>query len=284
MRIGLCLAGGGIKGAAHIGVIKALEEENIKVDCISGTSSGSIVAAMYAMGYNPNEMLKLFKRYGKEITKVDWKIIFKLILGLLFERKINIQDLNNGNKLSEIINVQAKQKNIKLMSDIKLPIIIPSVNLYDGSMCLFSSIKKDRKYSDEVIIIDDIDVGKAVQSSCAYPGIFCPVQLNNKKLVDGGVRENLPWKDLKNIGVDKIISVGFEEEKKSKRKVNILDCITGSMGIMMHELNNYEIKGIDYLLKVKTKDIWLLEVDKIDELYNKGYITAKKEMKNIKDI
>ena len=284
MRIGLCLAGGGIKGAAHIGVIKALEEENIKVDCISGTSSGSIVAAMYAMGYNPNEMLKLFKRYGKEITKVDWKIIFKLILGLLFERKINIQDLNNGNKLSEIINVQAKQKNIKLMSDIKLPIIIPSVNLYDGSMCLFSSIKKDRKYSDEVIIIDDIDVGKAMQSSCAYPGIFCPVQLNNKKLVDGGVRENLPWKDLKNIGVDKIISVGFEEEKKSKRKVNILDCITGSMGIMMHELNNYEIKGIDYLLKVKTKYIWLLEVDKIDELYNKGYITAKKEMKNIKDI
>ena len=83
--------GGGIKGAAHIGVMKALEEENIKIDCISGTSSGSIVAAMYAMGYNSNEMIKLFKRYGKEITKVNWKIISKLILGLLFERKINIQ-------------------------------------------------------------------------------------------------------------------------------------------------------------------------------------------------
>ena len=283
MKIGLCLAGGGIKGAAHIGVIKALEEENIRIDCISGTSSGSIVAVMYAMGYNPNEILKLFKRYGKEITKVDWKIIFKLILGLLFERKINIQGLNDGNKLSEIINLQAKQKNIKLMLDIKLPIIIPSVNLYDGSICLFSSVKNDRKYSDEVIIIDDIDVGKAVQSSCAYPGIFSPVQLNNKNLVDGGVRENLPWKELKNIGVDKIISVGFEEEKKSKRKVNILDCITGSMGIMMHELYNYEINGIDYLLKIKTKDTWLLEVDKTDELYDNGYITAKKEMKKIKE-
>ena len=283
MKIGLCLAGGGIKGAAHIGVIKALEEENIRIDCISGTSSGSIVAVMYAMGYNPKEILKLFKRYGKEITKVDWKIIFKLILGLLFERKINIQGLNDGNKLSEIINLQAKQKNIKLMLDIKLPIIIPSVNLYDGSICLFSSVKNDRKYSDEVIVIDDIDIGKAVQSSCAYPGIFSPVQLNNKNLVDGGVRENLPWKELKNIGVDKIIIVGFEEEKKSKRKVNILDCITGSMGIMMHELYNYEINGIDYLLKIKTKDTWLLEVDKTDELYDNGYITAKKEMKKIKE-
>ena len=283
MKIGLCLAGGGIKGAAHIGVIKALEEENIRIDCISGTSSGSIVAVMYAMGYNPNEILKLFKRYGKEITKVDWKIIFKLILGLLFERKINIQGLNDGNKLSEIINLQAKQKNIKLMLDIKLPIIIPSVNLYDGSICLFSSVKNDRKYSDEVIVIDDIDIGKAVQSSCAYPGIFCPVQLNDKNLVDGGVRENLPWKALKKIGVDKIISVGFEEEKKSKRKVNILDCITGCMGIMMHELYNYEIDGMDYLLKIKTKDIWLLEVDKIDELYDNGYITTKKEMRKIKE-
>ena len=114
-------------------------------------------------------------------------------------------------------------------------------------------------------------------------GIFSPVQLNNKNLVDGGVRENLPWKELKNIGVDKIISVGFEEEKKSKRKVNILDCITGSMGIMMHELYNYEINGIDYLLKIKTKDTWLLEVDKTDELYDNGYITAKKEMKKIKE-
>ena len=283
MKIGLCLAGGGIKGAAHIGVIKALEEENIKIDCISGTSSGSIVAAMYAMGYNSNEMIKLFKGYAKEITKVNWKMIFKLIFGLIFERKITIQGLNNGNKLAEIINLQAKQKNIKLMSDIKMPIIIPSVNLYDGSICLFSSIRKDRKYSDEVIIIDDIDVGKAVQSSCAYPGIFSPVQLNNKNLVDGGVRENLPWKELKNIGVDKIISVGFEEEKKSKRKVNILDCITGSMGIMMHELYNYEINGIDYLLKIKTKDTWLLEIDKTDELYDNGYITAKKEMKKIKE-
>ena len=283
MKIGLCLAGGGIKGAAHIGVIKALEEENIKIDCISGTSSGSIVAAMYAMGYNSNEMIKLFKGYAKEITKVNWKMIFKLIFGLIFERKITIQGLNNGNKLAEIINLQAKQKNIKLMSDIKMPIIIPSVNLYDGSICLFSSIRKDRKYSDEVIIIDDIDVGKAVQSSCAYPGIFSPVQLNNKNLVDGGVRENLPWKELKNIGVDKIISVGFEEEKKSKRKVNILDCITGSMGIMMHELYSYEVNGIDYLQKVRTKDIGLLEVEKIDEIYEKGYIIAKKEMKKIKE-
>jgi len=283
MKIGLCLSGGGIKGAAHIGVIKALEEEKIKIDCISGTSSGSIVAAMYAMGYNSDEMIRLFKRYGKEISKINSSLILRLILGLLFKRKISIEGLNNGNKLAEIINYQANKKNIKLISDIDMPLVIPSVSLGDGSIYLFSSIKNNRKYSDELVVVDNIDIGKAVQASCAYPGIFCPVNLDNKKIVDGGIRENTPWKELKYIGTEKIISIAFEEEKKPQKKVNILECITGSMGIMMHELYNYEVEGIDYLLKIRTKDIGLLEVERTEELYNIGYKTAKREMNKIKE-
>ena len=282
MKIGLCLSGGGIKGVAHVGVIKALEEENIKIDCISGASSGSIVASMYAMGYNSNDMLKMFRRYGKEITKINYKMFFKLIFGLIFNRKICIEGLNDGNKLSEIINNEAIKKNIKLISDIKVPLVIPSVNLYDGSIYLFSSVKNNRKYSDDIVVVNNIEVGKAVQASCSYPGIFCPTNFKDKKLVDGGIRENLPWKELKNSGADKIISVVFEEEKRPKKKVNILDCITGTMGIMMHELYNYEIEGIEYLLKINTKDVWLLEIEKMEELYNLGYRTAKKEMDKIK--
>lgn len=283
MKIGLCLSGGGIKGAAHIGVIKALEEENIKFDCVSGTSSGSIVASLYAMGYSPEEMLELFKNYGKEISKVDWCIIFKLILGLIFKREICVEGLNKGTKIEKIINRSAKQKNIKLISDIKMPLIIPSVNLYDGSIYMFTSQQNERKYSDEVITVNNIDIGKAVEASCSYPGIFCPTNYNNKKLVDGGVRENTPWKELKNVGAEKIISVVFEEKKKEKKNVNMLDCITGSMGIMMHELYNYEIEGIEYLLKIKTDKIWLLDIEKTEELYKIGYEITKRKMKEIKE-
>ena len=282
MKMGLCLSGGGIKGVAHIGVIKALEEENLKIDYISGASSGSIVASMYAMGYNSDEMLKMFRRYAKEISKINYKLVFKLIFGLIFNKKICVEGLNDGNKLSEIINNKAIKKNIRLISDIKVPLVIPSVNLYNGSIYLFSSVKNSRKYSDDIIVVNNIEVGKAVQASCSYPGIFCPTNFKDKKLVDGGVRENLPWKELKNMGADKIISVVFEEEKRPKKKVNILDCITGSMGIMMHELYNYEIEGIEYLLKINTKDVWLLEIEKMEELYNLGYKTAKKEMNKIK--
>ena len=283
MKLGLCLSGGGVKGAAHIGVIKALEEEKIKPDCISGTSSGSIVASLYSMGYTPKEMIDLFKLYAKDISKIDFFTIIKIIIGLIFTGKISVEGLNNGNKIGRLIQEQAEKKKIKLIKDIKIPLIIPSVNLCDGGIYLFSSQSNNRTYSDEIKVINNIKVGEAVQASCSYPGIFCPTNVLEKKLIDGGVRQNTPWKELKEIGAEKIISVAFSEDKKEKKKVNILDCITGSMGIMMHELYNYEIKGIDYLLNIKTEDIGLLETQKIEELYNMGYKTTKREIQKIKE-
>ena len=283
MKLGLCLSGGGVKGAAHIGAIKALEEEKIKLDCISGTSSGSIVAALYSMGYTPKEMIDLFKLYAKDISKINFFTIIKIILGLIFTGKLYVEGLNNGNKLGKLIQEQAEKKNFKLIKDIKMPLVIPSVSLCNGEIYLFSSQINSRNYSDEERVINNIEIGKVVQASCSYPGIFCPTNVLGKKLVDGGVRQNTPWKELKEIGADKIISIVFSEDKKEKKKVNILDCITRSMGIMMHELHNYEIEGIDYLLNVKTRDIGLLETNKIEELYNVGYKTTKKEMDKIKE-
>jgi len=283
MKLGLCLSGGGVKGAAHIGVIKALEEENIKPDCISGTSAGSIVAALYAMGYTPKEILDLFMYYARDISKIDFYIIVKMVLGLIFTGKLCVEGLNSGNKIGRLIQNQAHKKQINLIKDIKIPLIIPSVNLNDGTIYIFSSQKSYRGYSDNVNIINNVEIGKAVQASCAYPGIFCPTDILGTKLVDGGIRENTPWKDLKNIGTEKIISVVFSEEKKAKKDINILECIIRSMGIMMHELYNYEVKGIDYLLSIKTEDISLLQTEKIEELYNIGYNTAKKEMNKIKE-
>lgn len=282
MKVGLCLSGGGVKGAAHIGVLKALEEEKIKIDCIAGTSSGSIVSSLYAMGYNPDEIYRLFKKYAKEISKVNLKNIIKLVFGLLFTGKIVIEGLNDGKKLYKIIQEQAKKKKLTRMRDITMPLIIPSVNLYNGAIYLFSSVKNNRNYSDEYIVVNSIEIGKAVQASCSYPGVFCPVDYKNKKMVDGGVRENTPWRELKEIGADKIISVIFEKEKECKKEVNMLDCIIDSMGILTHELYNYEVEGIDYILGIKTEGVSLLDIKKIDELYKEGYKQAKKQMDSIK--
>lgn len=282
MKIGLCLSGGGAKGAAHIGALKALEEENIKIDCISGTSSGSIVSSLYAMGYTPNEIYLLFKKFGKEISKVDILKIIKLIYGLIFKRKIIIEGLNSGNKLYKIVQEQASKKEIKQIKDIKMPLIIPSVNLYNGEIYLFTSLENNRKYSDEYITLNNIEIGRAVQASCSYPGIFCPVNFKNKKLIDGGVRENTPWKELRELGADKIISIVFEKEEKIKKDVNMIDCIIKAMEIQSHELYNYEVDGLEYILKIKTDLTSLLEIEKIDELYKEGYKQTKRNMGKIK--
>lgn len=144
MSLGLCLAGGGVKGAAHIGVLKALEEENIKIDYIGGTSSGSIVSALYASGFTPDEIYKIFKKYCRNIKYVDAKNILKLIFGLLFTGKIVIDGLNSGKAIEKLIERMCKEKGIFNIEDIKMPLAIPSVDMCTrkGAVFYFLQYKK----------------------------------------------------------------------------------------------------------------------------------------------
>lgn len=102
-------------------------------------------------------------------------------------------------------------------------------------------------------------------------------------MVDGGIRENVPWKELKECGARKVISVIFQNEIKEKNEINMFDVISGSMELLCRELSNYELNGADYLLKIKTKNIHLLDKNKMNYLYNLGYIEAKAKIKEIKN-
>lgn len=284
MNLGLSLSGGGVKGAAHIGVIKALEEENIKIDCIAGTSSGSIVASLYAMGFCADEIYTLFKKYCKKIKYIDFWNIIKLIYGLIFKQKIIIDGLNSGKEIEKLINDIAKEKNIQDISQLHFPLVIPSVNMYNGKVTCFTSYKNKKRYLSNTIFINHINIGKAVRASCSYPVVFSPCEFNNTSLIDGGIRENTPWKELKEIGTDKVISVVFKEIFDKECCMNIIDVAARSIGLLSNELSNYEWDGTDYLLEIHTEKIGLLDMDKIEELYGIGYETAKKHIHNIKKL
>lgn len=286
MSIGICFAGGGIKGVAHIGALKALEEENIKFDYIAGTSSGSIVACLYSIGYNSNEIYEIFKKYINKINYFEIKNIIKLISGILIKRKIIITGLNSGKKIEKLINRECAKKEINNINQINKKLLIPCVNLKNGDVHIFSSIKnKNRKdYSDNIIYENNINIGKAVRASCSYPGVFSPCIIEDNYMVDGGIRENVPWKELKECGAQKVISIVFQNEIKEKNKIDMFDVISGSMELLCRELSNYELNGADYLIKIKTKNIQLLDKTKLDYLYNLGYIETKGKIKQIKEL
>ena len=242
------------------------------------------MASLYAMGFNYKEILILFKEYSKKIKYIDEKNILKLIYGILFKRKIIINGLNSGEIIEEIFNEVLNKKNIKKIKDIKMPLLIPSVDIHNGKIYCFCSKNIRGNFSDEVIFDNNIDIAKAVRASCSYPAVFSPCKYKSTELIDGGIRENIPWKGLKKIGADRVISIIFEKENDGKYSQNIIDVVGSSLAILSHELLNYEIIGSDYSLKIKTKNISLLDMEKIDELFNIGYKTAKLKIKEIKKI
>ncbi len=283
MSLGLALSGGGVKGAAHIGVLKALEEENIKIDYIGRTSSGSIVATLYAAGYKPDEIYDIFKKYCKKIKYVDIKNILKLFFGLITTGTIVIDGLNCGKSINKLINKMCSEKSINNISDIKMPLVIPSVNMCTGEVLCFTS-SKIRAFSDNTVFANDVDIGNAVQASCSFPTVFSPCDYKGDKLIDGGARENVPWRELKFLGADKVISVIFESEVDKSCCKNLIDVAFRSFELMSKELSKYELDGMDYSIKIKSEKVSLLDMSKIDEFYELGYNETKKFLKenNIK--
>ena len=216
MKLGLALAGGGVKGAAHIGIIQALEENNIKVDMISGTSSGSIVASLYAMGYNAKEMLNLFNYSAKAMIESNPSYIFS---SMRENKSLMVDGMRSGYNIETILNEIARYKNIERIGELQLPTIIPTVDIKDGKEYIFTNAEMEgEKY------IKDISVGKAVRASASFPVYFAPLKFEDHIFVDGGVLNNVPISELKKAGADKVIGVNFFVQDISVR--NNMICIS----------------------------------------------------------
>lgn len=228
------------------------------------------------MGFQADTMYKIFKKYCKKIKYVDIYHIFKLILGLIFTGKIQIDGLNSGKQIEKLINQIGKSKGIYNISDIKMPLVIPSVELCKGNVVCFTSFQSRNFSSDSIQYINDINIGKAVRASCSYPVVFSPCVYKNIKLIDGGIRENVPWKEVKALGAEKVFSIMFDDKIDDNCDKNLVEVAGRSINLLSRELSNYEMEGADYVLKIKSDKIGLLDMSKIDELYQLGYQQTKK--------
>ena len=281
MNLGIAFSGGGAKGIAHAGVLKAFLENSIVPNIVGGTSSGSIVATLYAMGYSPDNIYKLFKKYSKVITNIKSKSLIGEISKYSLTKKLNINGLNTGEELSNIFNKLSLEKGIKNIKDLKIPLVIPAVDILEEKEYIFSTIKPNVLYKEKYIT--DIDLGTAVRASSSFTGVYSPCKFENKMFLDGGLVNNTPVKELKECGADKVIAINFKSDKL-KETSNIIDIVMKSLDIMSNRLAKENLEKSDILITLKTRTIGLLDIDKSEYCFEVGYNAAMEQMSEIKKI
>lgn len=275
MKIGLALAGGGVRGAAHIGAIKALEENGIKVDAVAGTSAGSIVAALYGMGYSAEEMIKLFNYFAKSVMAISPKYVFGNIKEV---RGIKLGGITSSYNIESAIEESGKLKNIKNIKDIKLPISIPATDLISDREIIFTN-SKDLQ-GDEYI--HDIEIGKAVRASSTFPIMYAPFEYKEFQFVDGGVFDNLPSAECKKLGVDKVISIRFKLKTPRKQKT-IYNIGMQSLDLMTENLIRESVRISDYVIELDLKDAKPFSINKLEFCYKEGYMQTLDHIIKIKN-
>ena len=234
MKVGVSLAGGGIRGIAHVGVLKALEENNIKVAAIAGTSAGSIIATLYAMGYSPYYIYLLFKRYARDIINIRSKPIINGITNFIRNNKIGIAGLSDGNEFEKMYDELARKKGFRLIGDIKMPLLVSAVDIGESKEYIFTNCASRKNIKDNYIT--EIGIGRAVRASSSFPAIFCPCEYKNHIFMDGGVLNNLPTEELKKVYTGKIISVNFESDPVYN-DYDIMNIIMKTLDIMGNKLS-----------------------------------------------
>ena len=283
MKLGVALSGGGIRGISHAGALQALEDNNIKIDVIGGTSSGALIASLYALGYSPYYIYLLFKRYSKDIVGINSGPIISGIGNFFKSKKINITGLKTGNSLEEAYNNLALKKGVKTMSDItNIPIVIPAVDIKEAKEYIFTNnIPTNSK--DQSKYINDISVGKAVRASSSFPAVFCPCEFKKHSFLDGGVLDNVPVEEVKKQGADKVIAINFKADEINN-KSNIMDLVMRTIDIMGNKIGEDNLEKSDIVLTIKTDKTGLLDTKKLDSCYKYGYDTISEKIEEIKQV
>lgn len=283
MKLGLALSGGGIRGIAHAGVLKALEENNIKIDAIGGTSSGSIIATLYAMGYSPYYIYILFKKYAKDLVNQNSISKVTSIGNFMANKKGNFQGFYTGEEIENGFNNIALRKGVKKISDIKMPIVIPTVDVQDSKKYIITN-KIPEKSSPNTEYINNIDIGKAIRASSSFPAMFdlCTT-IDKHTFIDGGTLDNVPTVEVRKQGADKVIAVKFGEDTIDENS-NMIDIVMKTIDIMGNKIIEKDLESSDFVLNIHTDKVGLLEVDKMKKCFVSGYNAVNKNIDKIKQI
>lgn len=280
--VGLALSGGGIRGIAHAGVLKALLDNGIKIDVIGGTSSGALIGVLYAMGYTPEYIYEAFKLYSKEIVSLNNNLILSGVSSKIFGREVEIKGFKSGESLEKAYNKMALRKGYKSVGEIlDLPVVITSVDIRNGKEYIFTNSVPNVENTDKYIT--NIEVGKAVRASSSFPGIFCPCEFEGHSFYDGGILDNVPVEEVRKQGADKVIAVNFKADDIESSS-NVMDLGMRTLDIMGNKISEKNISSSDFLLTVSTDKTGLFDIEKLDSCFEYGYMAVIENLGKIKQV
>lgn len=282
MALGLVLSGGGVRGFAHLGVLKALHEEKIKPQMISGTSAGSIVAGLYAYGYQPDEIALLAKKISRRYYDVDYPGVICAVLNVIMNENIEIAGLIKGDILETFFRQTTKGAKLK---EAKIPLAITAVDINNANIVIFTSLSRRLINKDEYVYLHNYTFAEAIRASIAIPGIFRPKIINNMRLVDGGVRANLPVEVIHSMGANQVIAVNLGYTGYPVPGVdNIVEISLQSLDLMIYQITKPSMASADIIITPYIDNVKHSDMSKIDYMIQCGYKATKEAMPRIKTL
>jgi NTE family protein len=238
MRVGLALSGGGARGIAHLGVLKALDEQGVKVSMISGVSSGAIAGVLYAYGYSPEEILKLIRELS----------VFQVMRPVFGKRGLL--------HLEEVEKLYHKYLGPHLtFEELKIPVVVSATEMNEGVTAYFSS--------GEVI--------KPLLASSAVPILYQPILFNGKTLNDGGLLNNLPIEPLYG-NCDVKIAVHVNPINHQAQVTSLTGMVERTVMLAIYNNVKLRLNQCDLFLEPKElKSYRLTSFRKADEIFEVGY-------------
>lgn len=285
-KVGLVLSGGGAKGMTHIGIIRALEENNIPIDYITGTSMGAIIGSLYAMGYSPDDMEALlrsedFKRWYSGQVEPEYGYYFK-------QNRPTQEFFNIRFSFKDSLHIKPQILPTSMVNPIQMNLVFVELFARATAACSgdfnrlfvpFRCIASD-VYNKKPLIMRRGDLGDAVRASMSFPFVFKPIEIDSVLAYDGGIYNNFPTDIMREDFKPEVIIGSVVAANPGKPKENDL----------MSQLENMIMQKTDYtlpdslgiIMTFKYDDVSLLDFDRLQELHDIGYNRTISLMDSIK--
>ena len=252
--IGLALSGGAARGMAHVGVLRALSENGIRVDCVAGTSAGSLVGGGFAAGMPIDELAEVGR-------KLRWRDIGRVTMSRL--------GVQSNERLEQYLRARLP---VSRFEDLPIP---------------FAAVATELKTGAAVILRDHGDVAFAIRASCAIPGWYVPVlDDQGRQLVDGGLVAVIPSSVARSLGADIVIAVDVNAEGATflGPSSSVIGVLLQSMLVVQRTASHYQLQLSDHVIRPKVGHIRWDEMGRADELMAAGYEAGLESIPAIREV